>query len=119
MIIFIFSGADLIYNVLAAVNNNTLKTSIKIKSFMDENIKEKIRILSTVLDEDENNKKKNISSLRLRDPEWFQGNYNDYYFSITYVQKFCIFASHIYYKQLIYFLYKSCNVNILNDRIYI
>jgi len=73
----IFSGADLIYNVLAAVNNNTLKTSIKIKSFMDENIKEKIRILSSVLDVDDDNKKKKISSLRLRDPDWFQGNFND------------------------------------------
>ncbi|XP_008179152.1 DNA fragmentation factor subunit beta isoform X2 [Acyrthosiphon pisum] len=67
------TGADLIYNVLAAVNNNTLKTSIKIKSFMDENIKEKIRILSSVLDVDDESKKKKISSLRLRDPDWFQG----------------------------------------------
>jgi len=75
LIIFIFSGADLIYNVLAAVNNNTLKTSIKIKSFMDENIKEKIRILSSILDvDDDNDKKKEISSLRLKDPDWFEGN---------------------------------------------
>ncbi|XP_026820594.1 DNA fragmentation factor subunit beta isoform X2 [Rhopalosiphum maidis] len=66
-------GADLVYNVLAAINNDTLKTSIKIKSFMDENIKEKIRILSSVLDVD-HNKQINLTScsLRSKDPEWFR-----------------------------------------------
>jgi len=74
--------------VLAAVNNDTLKTSIKIKSFMDENIKEKIRILSSVLDVD-NNKQINLTScsLRSKDPEWFQGNCNDY-LSIIYKKSF-------------------------------
>lgn len=50
---------------------------------MDENIKEKIRILSSVLDVD-HNKQINLTScsLRSKDPEWFQGNYNDYLFII-------------------------------------
>lgn len=62
------------YNVLASVNKDTLKTSLKIKSFMNENIKEKIRILSSVLDVDQNQLIDFTAySLRSKDPEWFQG----------------------------------------------
>lgn len=72
-----FSGADLVYNVLTAVNKDLLKTSIKVKSFIDENIKEKIRILSSVLEIDENKHADLTSfSLKSKDPEWFQGMIN-------------------------------------------
>lgn len=72
-----FSGADIIYNALATVNNDILKTSVRIKSFMNENIKEKIRILSSVLDVDQSQKDQQIDftacSLRSKDPDWFEG----------------------------------------------
>lgn len=69
-----FSGADLVYNVLTSINHDILKTSVEIKSFMDENLKEKIRILSSVL---EASQIKQIDlttcSSRGEDPEWFEG----------------------------------------------
>lgn len=72
-----FSGADIIYNALTTVNNDILKTSVSIKSFMTENIKEKIRILSKVLDVDQSQKYQQMDltacSLRSKDPEWFEG----------------------------------------------
>lgn len=41
---------------------------------MNENVKEKIRILSSVLDEDQNQQINLVAcSLRSKDPEWFQG----------------------------------------------
>lgn len=74
-IFYLFSGADFVYNVLASVNSDILKTSINIKSFMNENIKDKIRILSSVLDIDQNQQTDLTSySLRSKDPDWFQGN---------------------------------------------
>lgn len=70
------------YNVLTAVNKDLLKTSIKVKYFIDENVKEKIRILSSVLETDENKHTDLTSfSLRSKDPEWFQGII---YFNIMY-----------------------------------
>lgn len=73
-IYILFSGADLVYNVLTAVNKDVLKTSIAIKSFMNENVKEKIRILSSVLDVDQNQQTNLVTcSLRSKDPNWFQG----------------------------------------------
>lgn len=53
---------------------------------MDENIKEKIRILSSVLDVDDDSKKNKISSsLRLKDPDWFEGNHNDILYIFFYI----------------------------------
>lgn len=70
----LFLGADLVYNVLTAVNKDVLKTSVQIKSFMNENVKEKIRILSSVLNEDQNQHVNLVAcSLKSKDPEWFQG----------------------------------------------
>lgn len=62
------------YNVLASVNSDILKTSMNIKSFMNENIKDKIRILSSVLDVDHDQQTDLTAySLRSKDPDWFQG----------------------------------------------
>lgn len=41
---------------------------------MNENVKEKIRILSSVLDVDQNQQTNLVTcSLRSKDPNWFQG----------------------------------------------
>lgn len=41
---------------------------------MDENLKEKIRVLSSILDVDQNQQANlTLCSLRSKDPEWFQG----------------------------------------------
>lgn len=62
------------YNVLTTVNKDLLKSTVKIKSFFNENIKEKIRILSSIFDEDQNqNTDLTAFSSRSKDPEWFQG----------------------------------------------
>lgn len=52
---------------------------------MSENIKEKIRILSSILDVNQNQQNNfTTCSLRSKDPDWFQGRYNHF-------NKFCDF----------------------------
>lgn len=69
-----FPGADLLFNVLTSINNDVLRTSVEVKSFMDENIKEKIRILSSVIDASQNKQiDLTTCSSRGQDPEWFKG----------------------------------------------
>lgn len=62
------------YNVLTSINNDILKTSLKVKSFMDENVKEKIKILSSVLEASQIKQVDfTLYSSRGEDPEWFEG----------------------------------------------
>lgn len=62
------------YNVLTSINHDILKTSVKVKSFMDENLKEKIRTLSSVLEASQNKQiDLTMYSSRGEDPEWFEG----------------------------------------------
>lgn len=62
------------YNVLTAVNKDILKSSIKVKSFMNENVQEKIKILSSVLKEGPSTNVELVAfSLRTEHPDWFKG----------------------------------------------
>ncbi|XP_050538748.1 DNA fragmentation factor subunit beta isoform X2 [Daktulosphaira vitifoliae] len=68
------TGADIIYNALKTVDVNLLKiSSVEIKSFMDENIKDKIRVLSSIIDIQDSEKVDcTILSLRSKHPQWFE-----------------------------------------------
>ncbi|XP_050424375.1 DNA fragmentation factor subunit beta [Adelges cooleyi] len=68
------SGADIVYNALKSVNIDLLRTSIKIKEFMDVNIKEKIQVLTSILHADQNEVLTNLTacSLKTKHPQWFE-----------------------------------------------
>lgn len=70
---FLFSGADIIYNALKAVNSEFLRTGQMVKGFFDENIKEKVRILANYLMQSGDAEDNTIKSSRKDDPKWFEG----------------------------------------------
>lgn len=68
----LLTGADIIYNALRSVDVKSLKNlSVEIKSFMDENIKDKVRVLSSIIDSEKIDF--TVISLKSKHPQWFEG----------------------------------------------
>lgn len=65
------TGADLIYNALRHVNIEIIHAGEQVNKFMDENIKEKIRILAEAVSKNDVHREK--FSDKTDDPDWFQG----------------------------------------------
>lgn len=68
----VISGADLIYNLLRQINIDMLRAGEKVQEFLDENIKDKIRVLAEVINENKNDCKI-LRSNKSEDPDWFHG----------------------------------------------
>lgn len=68
----ILTGADIIYSALKAVNIDILRAADVVQKFFDENIKEKVRVLSEVLIKRKGEDKSKLSQ-RSEDPAWFSG----------------------------------------------
>lgn len=67
------TGADLIYNALRHVNIEIIHAGEQVNKFMDENIKEKIRILAEAVSKNDVHRE-NLSN-KSDDPDWFEGEY--------------------------------------------
>nr|XP_018896531.1 PREDICTED: DNA fragmentation factor subunit beta [Bemisia tabaci] len=67
----VLTGANLIYNALTLLNLECLKAGELVNQFFTENIKEKVRELAKVLDEEDGDK--TLVSKKVEDPEWFAG----------------------------------------------
>lgn len=61
----------MIYNALTLLNLECLKAGELVNQFFTENIKEKVRELAKVLDEEDGDK--TLVSKKVEDPEWFAG----------------------------------------------
>ncbi|RZF32649.1 hypothetical protein LSTR_LSTR004077 [Laodelphax striatellus] len=69
----IITGADLIYNVLKTANIDVLRAAVQVQNFFDDKIKEKVRILSSVVEKEQESSDKTLCSSRDEDPDWFTG----------------------------------------------
>uniref|UniRef100_A0A1B6KTR6 CIDE-N domain-containing protein n=1 Tax=Graphocephala atropunctata TaxID=36148 RepID=A0A1B6KTR6_9HEMI len=69
----ILTGADLIYNALKYVNIDIIRAGEKVQTFLDENIKEKVRVLAEVVNNKRNEECKTYLSGKSDDPDWFHG----------------------------------------------
>ncbi|XP_039289223.1 DNA fragmentation factor subunit beta isoform X2 [Nilaparvata lugens] len=69
----IITGADLIYNVLKHANIDVLRAAGQVQQFFDDKIKEKLRVLSSVVENLEESSDRTLCSSREEDPDWFAG----------------------------------------------
>lgn len=73
LITIFFTGADLIYSALRHVNIDMIRAGQKVQEFLDENMKEKVRLLAEVINEKGQHECKISLSNRTDDPDWFFG----------------------------------------------
>lgn len=68
----ILTGADIIYSALKAVNIDIIRAGDAVQQFLDENVKEKVRVLAEILMKQKQEDKSKLSD-RSEDPDWFSG----------------------------------------------
>lgn len=72
----------MIYSVLRHVNIDIVRAGQKVQEFLDENIKEKVRLLAEVINEKGKHDRKILLSNKTDDPDWFLGELYRYLFIV-------------------------------------